>query len=461
MKVLLILPDTKGSFDVYKQSFFTKALKFLYAGFNAGNSVYIPPLGPLTIAACTPEHFDVQIVDEKVDGEVDFETDTDLVGISVSAHSACRGYQLADEFRKRGRKVVLGGFHVSSEPREALEHADAVVVGEAESVWNELLKDAKSNGLKKVYRGDEFLPLDGAPFPRWDLMDTDRYMLRHVIQATRGCPFTCEFCSVASFFGGSFRAKPVKQVLRELGPLKRGDFVCFVDDNIVGSPSYAEDLFRALIPLKIKWISQASITIANDNKLLKLAAESGCVCLLIGIETVEPANAEYMQDKYTPHLIEEQIGRIHEAGIGINGTFMLGLDGDTPKTFERTADFCIKNSIELPTFNVYSPIPGTPMFNRMRSEARLKPDGYREYEELLLSRKLFFTLKGMSETEFYEGFDRMCRTVFSYKNILNRNRRYRISLKEYLYANFVWRQSDLQLGRRSLSNLQRPKPQIL
>lgn len=454
MKLLLILPDTKGSFDVYDQSFLTKTLKFLYAGFNAGNNVYIPPLGPLTIAACTPEDFDIQIVDEKVDGEVDFETDADLVGISIFAHSARRGYRLADEFRKRGKKVVLGGFHVSSEPQEALEHADAVVVGEAESIWNELLEDAKSNALKKFYRGDKFLPLDGAPYPRWDLIDTDRYLLRHVIQATRGCPFQCEFCSVASFFKGSFRAKPVAQVLHELGPLKKGDFVCFVDDNIVGSPRYAADLFRALIPLKIKWLSQASVTIANDKELLKLAAESGCVCLLIGIETVEHANVEYMQDKYIPHLIEKQIGRIHEAGIGINGTFMLGLDGDTPATFERTSEFCIKNSIELPTFNVYSPIPGTPMFKRMKDEGRLKPNGYREYEDLLFRRKLFFDLKGMSQKEFYEGFDRMCRTVFSKKNILRRNLSYRISLKEYLYANFVWRQCDLQLGRRSFANLQ-------
>ncbi len=453
MKVLLILPDTKGSFDVYQQSFFTKTLKFLYAGFNAGNNVYIPPLGPLTIAAWTPEHFDIQITDEKVDGEVDFETDTDLVGISISAHSACRGYQLADQFRKRGRKVVLGGFHVSSEPQEALEHADAVVVGEAESVWNEVLEDARSNGLKKIYRGDDFLSLNSAPFPRWDLIDTDRYMLRHTIQATRGCPFTCEFCSVASFFRGSFRAKPVEQVLQELGPLKKGDFICFVDDNIVGSPRYAADLFRALRPLKIKWISQSSITIANDEELLKLAAESGCVCLLIGIETVEPSNGVYMQDKFIPHKIEKQIGRIHEAGIGINGTFMLGLDGDTPGTFDRTADFCIKNAIELPTFNVYSPIPGTPMFKRMKAEGRLAHDGYREYEDLLFRRKLFHVLKGMSQKEFYEGFDRMCRKVFSYRNILSRNLRYRNSFKEYLYANFVWRQCDFQLGRRSIADM--------
>ena len=452
MKVLLILPETKGSFDVYQQSFITKTLKFLYAGFNAGSNVHIPPLGPLTIAACTPKHFDVEIADEKVDGAVDFETDADLVGISISAHSTHRGYRLADEFRKRGRKVVLGGFHVSFEPQEALEHADAVVVGEAESVWNELLEDAKSKGLKKIYRGDDFLPLDNAPFPRWDLIDTDRYMLRHTIQATRGCPFTCDFCSVASFFRGSFRAKPVEQVLQELGPLKNGDFICFVDDNIVGSSHYASDLFRALIPLNIKWISQASITIANDKELLRLAAESGCVCLLIGIETVEPSNRIYMQDKFLPHKIEKQISRIHEAGIGINATFMLGLDGDKPGTFERTADFCIKNAIELPTFNVYSPIPGTPMFKRMNAEGRLALDGYREYEDLLFRRKLYHELKGMSQKEFYLGFDQMCRKVFSYRNILRRNLKYRISLKEYLYANFVWRQCDFQIGRRSLAD---------
>jgi radical SAM superfamily enzyme YgiQ (UPF0313 family) len=451
MRVLLILPDTKGSLDVYKPSSISKILRFFYPGVDAGSRVLLPPLGLLTIAACTPEHIDIEIIDEKVNGRVNLSNDADLIGISIFAHTARRGYEIADQFRKKGHKVVLGGFHASFMIKEALEHADAVVVGEAEPVWGQMLEDAHAGRLKRIYNGNSLLALKHTPFPRFDEIDMKRYMLKHVIQATRGCPFDCDFCSVAAFFGGTFRVKPVEQVLHELGPLNEGEWICFVDDNIVGSPRYAADLFKALIPLKIRWIAQSSITIADDKELLKLAAESGCACLLIGIETVEPANVAYMGGKIKLDRLEEQLGRVHEAGIGINGTFILGLDGDTLETFEKTASFCINNYIELPSFMVFNPIPGTPMFNQMRQDGRLRVDGYREYEALLFRRKIFYTLRGISETDFYEGFDRMCRMTYSYTNILRRNMKYRTSFKEFLYGNFVWRQCDLQLGRRSLA----------
>jgi len=451
MKVLLILPDTKGSFDVYKPSSITRVLRFFYQGFDAASSVFLPPLGLLTIAACTPEHIDIDIIDEKVDGRVNLSNDADLIGVSIFAYTARRGYEIADHFRKKGQKVVLGGFHVSSMIEEALEHADAVVVGEAEPVWEQILEDARSGKLKRIYNGSSLLPLQYTPSPRVDKIDMNPYIFKHVIQATRGCPFDCDFCSVAAFFGGTFRVKSVEQVLHELGPLNKGELICFVDDNIVGSPRYAAELFKALIPLKIRWVGQSSITIANDKELLKLAAESGCAGLLIGIETLEPANLAYMGGKIVLDRLEEQLGRLHEAGIGINATFILGLDGDTLETFEKTSSFCINNYIELPSFMVFNPIPGTRIFNQMRKEGRLRFDGYREYEALLFQRKIFYTLKGMSERDFYEGFDKMCRKTYSYTNILRRNLKYRTSFKEYLYVNFVWRQCDLQLGRRSLA----------
>lgn len=451
MRVLLILPETKGSLDVYKPPSLIRVLKFFYPNFNA-SSVFLPPLGLLTIAACTPEDVEIEIIDEKVEGRVDLKTGADLIGISIFAYNARRGYEIADQFRKKGRKVVLGGFHVSLMVKEALEHADAVAVGEAEPVWRQIIEDARAGRLKQIYDGKTFLPLTHTPIPRLDEIELKPYMLKHVIQATRGCPFHCDFCSVAAFFGGTFRVKPVEQVLRELGPLKEGEAICFVDDNIVGSPGYAAQLFKALIPLKIRWIGQSAITIANNKELLKLAAESGCVGLLIGIETVEPANIAYTGGKVNLDRLEEQLGRIHEAGLGVNATFILGLEGDTLETFDKTARFCIRNCIELPSFMVFNPIPGTPLFNQMRQDGRLRLDGYREYESLLFRRKIFYTLKGMSERDFYEGFDRMCRMTFSYQNILRRNMKYRINFKYVLYANFLWRHNVLHLGRRSLEN---------
>ena len=457
MKILLILPETKGSFDVYKQSPLTKMLRYFYSGADVSRNVFFPPLGLLTVAACTPEDIDVQIVDEKVGDRIDFNLDVDLVGISIFAYSARRGYEIADRFRSRNRKVVLGGFHVFFSAEEALQHADAVVIGEAEPVWKILLEDLRAGTLKRIYKAEEFLPLDHTPPPRFDLVDLSRYFLKNVAQVTRGCPFNCDFCSVRAYFGPTFRTKPVEQVLRELGRIREGDWVCFVDDNIVGSPRYAMELFKSLIPLKIRWISQGSLSIANSEELLQLAAESGCACLLAGIESVEPVNMRHTGGKISLDRLEEQINRIHEAGIGINGSFMLGLDGDTPETFERMARFCIQNRIELPSFNAFNPIPGTKIYERMKTEGRLRCNGYREYEDLLFRRKLFYTPKGMTEKEFHVGFDWMCREVFSYKNILRRNMKYRIHFLDYLYVNFVWRQCDIQLGRRSLAD--HPDPQ--
>ena len=453
MKLLLILPATLGSFDVYKRSPMTRLLRAFFSAVNINSNFFLPPLGLLTIAACTPDDVDVTIIDEKVNGPVDPNLEADLVGISIFAHSAHRGYELADQFRARNRKVVLGGYHASTEVDEALAHADAVVCGEPESLWKDLLDDFRNGQLKRVYKAERFVDLNGIPPLRFDLIDMDRYLLKTTIQATRGCPLRCDFCSVGAFFDGSFRCKPVAQVIDGIKPVRPGDLVCFVDDNITGSPQYASELFEALKPLQIRWISQASINIANNKKLLKLAADSGCICLLIGLETLETKNMGYLQGKIKLSKVEDQIASIHEHGISINGSFIFGFDGDTLDTFDRTAEFCIRNYIELPSFNVFNPIPGTMLYEQMKNEGRLKNNGYSEHEKLLFSRKPFYSLKNMTEREFYEGFDRMCRTVFSYSNMFRRNLKYRICFKEHIYTNFVWRQCDLQLGRRSFRNL--------
>lgn len=453
MKILLILPDTKGSTDVWRPSALTRMVRFLCSGTIVSGSSLLPPLGLLTIAASTPAEVDVAIVDEKVGDRIDLDADVDLVGISILAHSARRGYEIADQFRRNGRKVVLGGFHASLMWEEALGHADAVVVGEAEPVWKCVVEDARAGTLRRIYRSEGFQSLQHSPPPRIDLIGMHRYMVKNVIQVTRGCPFGCDFCSVSAYFGQTFRVKPVEQVLRELRSVREGDFVVFVDDNIVGKPGYAKDLFKALVPLRITWVSQGSLSIANDGDLLKLAAESGCWNLLVGIETVEAANTESVGRKIEPARLEEQIRRIHEAGIGIAGSFMFGLDNDTPETFEKTSSFCTRNHIEVPSFNALNPTPGTSLFRRMNGEGRLRNNGYREYEDILFRRKLFYCPARMSEREFYEGFDRMCRKVFSYADILRRNLKHRIHFKEHLYANLLFRECDFQLGRRSMANL--------
>ncbi|HJW88596.1 MAG TPA: cobalamin-dependent protein, partial [Dehalococcoidia bacterium] len=223
------------------------------------------------VAALTPPEFEVSLTDENVRA-IDFRKAPDLVGITALTATAQRAYDIADVFRARGVKVILGGIHPSFLPEEASQHADSVVIGEAEGVWPSLLEDFKANKLQKVYRQPERPSLLGLPIPRRDLFAGGAYFVSNTLQTTRGCPYSCAFCSVTSFFGRSYRCRSVEEVLKEIETFKDRKLVAFIDDNIVGNPRFAKELFRALVPYKIKWVAQASVTIAGDVELLQLAA---------------------------------------------------------------------------------------------------------------------------------------------------------------------------------------------
>jgi radical SAM superfamily enzyme YgiQ (UPF0313 family) len=218
----------------------------------------IPHLGLAMVAALTPPEVEVSLTDENV-AVVDFQKEIDLVGITALTITAQRAYEIADNFRARGAKVILGGAHPSVLPEEASQHADAVVIGEAEGIWPNLINDFKANKLQRVYRQRERPSLVNLPIPRRDLFAKGAYYITNTISATRGCPYSCSFCSVTSLFGHTYRCRPVEEVLKEIETLNQREFIVFVDDNIVGNPKLAKELFRALIPYKIKWVSQASV----------------------------------------------------------------------------------------------------------------------------------------------------------------------------------------------------------
>jgi radical SAM superfamily enzyme YgiQ (UPF0313 family) len=379
MKLKLIVPTTNYNL-VYRK----KALT--------------PPLGMATIAALTPPEIVTSITDESVT-VVDFKEEVDLVGITTLTSTALRAYEIADTFRALGVTVILGGIHASMQPDEASQHADAVVIGEAEGIWSRVLDDFKMGRLKEVYRQPERPSLHNLPIPRRELFTEGAYFVKNTISATRGCPYSCSFCSVTPFFGHTYRCRPIEEVLREVDTFNNRQPIFFVDDNIAGNPNFAKELFTGLIPYKIKWFGQASVTIAKDDELLELAADSGCSGLLIGFESISPASLATIGKKI--NIVAEYqnvIKKIHSKKIGIHGFFIVGLDEDTEEVFMRTVRFAQKMRLESAGFAYPTPLPGTAFYESLDEDGRIITRDWSRYAD-----EIVFEPKLMSREALYRG----------------------------------------------------------
>ncbi len=374
-----------------------------------------PPLGLAMVAALTPPEFEVSLTDENVT-VIDFQKETDLVGITAMTITVQRAYEIADTFRARGVKVILGGSHPSALPEEASQHADAVVVGEAEGIWPNVIEDFKANKLQRIYRQGKRPSLVNLPIPRRDLFAEGAYYFRNTISATRGCPYACSFCSVTSFFGHTYRCRPVEEIIKEIETLNHRKFIGFVDDNIVGNPKFAKEFFRALVPYKIKWAAQASITIARDDELLKLAAASGCIMLLIGFETLSPASlAAVGKSINVVDEYETAIKKIHSHGIAIHGFFIFGLDEDGENIFERTVRFAQKMRLESAQFAWPVPYPGTALCESLDKAGRIITKDWSQYKS-----NIVFEPKLMSRELLQKGQDWVWREFYSLPSIWRR-----------------------------------------
>ena len=303
----------------------------------------LPYLGLLRVASLTPADWEVSIIDEKTE-RLDLSVEADLVGITAMTPAANRGYEIADSFRNRGIKVVMGGMHVSKLPDEALKHCDSVVIGEAEDLWDELLNDFEAKTLRKIYKRKSGYPsLAGRPVTNWDICENKGYLPVHFIETTRGCPHNCEFCSVTSSFGGKFRNRPVDEIETEIRGLKpfEGRFtlknvVFFVDDNIISSRRHATELLQRITPYNLKWLGQTSVNILEDDEMLKLCRQSGCMGLLVGFESLsETGLASIGKGFNNPGKYIDVVNKMHDYGIGVNGSFVLGFDHDDEGVFER------------------------------------------------------------------------------------------------------------------------------
>ncbi|MFC2019287.1 B12-binding domain-containing radical SAM protein [Chloroflexota bacterium] len=393
-----------------------------------------PPLGLAMVAAVTPPETEISLTDENVT-VIDFQKETDIVGITALTVTAPRAYEIADNFRARGVKVVLGGAHPSALPEEASQHADAVVIGEAEGIWPNLINDFKATKLQMIYRQRERPSLVNLPVPRRDLFAKGAYYVPNTLSTTRGCPYSCSFCSVTSFFGHTYRCRPVEEVLKEIETLNQRELIGFVDDNIVGNPKFAKELFRALPPYKIKWMSQASVTVARDDELLKLAAASGCMALLIGFETLSPANLAAVGKKV--NIVDEYetvIKKIHSHGIAVHGFFILGLDEDDEEVFERTVHFAQKMRLESAQFAWPVPYPGTALCESLDNAGRIVTKDWSQYES-----NLVFEPKLMSREMLQQRRDWVWREFYSLSSIWRRVGMIRRNLMAFWAVNLYYR----------------------
>ena len=394
----------------------------------------LPPLGLATVAALTPPDVTVSLTDENV-RDIDFEEQADLVGITALTVTSKRAYEIADTFRARGAKVVLGGIHPTVLPEEASQHADAVVVGEAEGVWPGLIEDFKANRLQKLYKASERPDLSALPIPRRDLFTPGAYRVKNTISTTRGCPYSCAFCTVTSFFGRTYRCRPVPEVLKEIETFRGAKFIAFLDDNIVGNPKHAKELFRGLIPYKLKWVAQCSITIAKDEELLRLAAQSGCISLFIGFESVLPQSLAAVGKKI--NVVDEYEGvikKIHSFGIGIHGFFIFGFDQDDKEVFSHTVEFARKNRIETAQFDFLTPYPGTAFGKAMDEAGRIDTKDWSRY-----GHGLVFQTGSMPRETLEEGHDWAWREFYSLRSIWRRLRYGRRYSWAFWLANLTYR----------------------
>ncbi len=401
MKLLLISPENKKSIFAYTK--------------RDVRSFWFPRLGLPTIAALTPPDVEVKILDECVE-DIDFNADVDLVGITTMTYLAPRAYEISEKFRARGVKTVLGGIHTSMCPDEAKVHADTIVVGEAEKTWPVLIEDFKRGQMKPVYKETELPVLCGFPTPRRELFRPNSYWTTNCVQTSRGCPFTCDFCTVAIFGGNQYRLRPVEEVVEEVRRLKKG-FIVFVDDNIAGNKAYAKQLFKALIPLKIQWGSQASLTMTRDAELMELAAKSGCTGLFIGVESISADNLAAANKRFNKvDKFKEEFQKFHDYGILIQTGMIFGFDHDDDSVFERTVDFLQENRIELVMFNILTPLPGTEFYKRMDAEGRITDRDWSHYD----GRHVVFQPKLMSQKTLQEGFFWAYHKFYSYPSMFKR-----------------------------------------
>jgi radical SAM superfamily enzyme YgiQ (UPF0313 family) len=373
------------------------------------------------LAALTPPGHTVTLVEEAFAPD-DTDQAVDLVGITVMTEFVLRAYQIGDRYRQKGVMVIMGGIHPTVLPEEALAHADAVVVGEAEGVWPHLLADAASGRLQRIYRADEATDVKGLPQPRRDLFpvtDVKSYAPIPVgVETSRGCPNDCEFCCIGQTLGQHYRVRPVPEVIAEIEAIA-SPHLFFVDDALGLNRPAAKKLFTEMIPLRKQWLAQGTVSLAEDVELLELMKRAGCLGLLVGFESVQSETQEEVSKiKHLSIDFYEAMTRFHGEGFGILGCFVFGFDHEDKNVFGQTLEFIMKSRMDCVQLRILTPYPGTRLYKRLLSEDRLfirdwwlhgyPPD------------TLLFEPKEMTADELLDGYARLNREIYSFRAMTKR-----------------------------------------
>lgn len=403
-------------------------------------SVPVPSNALATVAALTPRDVEIEVVNEYFQRLDESAAEANLVGISVLTMNCDRAYRIAATLRRRSIPVVMGGVHPTFCTDEVLEHVDTVVCGEAEGVWPRVLEDAAAGRLERIYRRDGFTPADEIPLPRWDVPGGAQHRRVKALTTTRGCPMGCDFCSVSAFHGKRFRGIQLEALvdcIREIQETDRPRFFFFTDDNLTIDHDRAARFFEMLTPLRIRWFSFASLDIVRDTRLLALAARSGCKQLFIGFESLLDENlAIHHKALNRPNEYARAIETIHAHGISIMASFIFGLDEDRPDVFLRTMEFCEANRIEQPQFNILTPLPGTRLLERLRTEDRIVDTDWSHYD----MNHVVFEPRHMSSEQLQEGHNWAWKYAYSPRIILRRLRRIPWNRRGYNFvSNFMQR----------------------
>ena len=378
----------------------------------------LPALNVALLAALTPDDWDVEIIYETIE-DVPFDSDADLVAISAMGVGLWRGLQIAAEFRERGKPVIIGGPMATLVPERVLDQGvDSVCVGEAEGVWEQILRDFERGALKRIYRGGTTCDIS-FPVPRYDLIAAKKIGWFLPVQAGRGCPYRCEFCSIAAAYHGRYRRRPIEDVIRDIEAAKSLGYsrILLLDDNIASDPRYALALFAAVEKQHVQWMGQCALSIARHPQLLAAAVRSGCTTLSFGLETVNQASLDSVNKRFAQvEDYEECLRIIREAGIDVSTEMILGMDGDGPDTFKRTAEFVLRNRITLPRFYVLTPIPGTALHDRFVDAGRITDSNFAHYN----AAQVVFQPASMTGEELERGYWELYDRVFTPSSILRR-----------------------------------------
>lgn len=379
--------------------------------------LYFVGLALPLLAAYTPVEWEVELILETIE-DIPFNTDAEVIGISSMGHAVIRTLDIAQEFKKRGKTVILGGYMVSLMPEEAKKYCDSVVVGDGEGVWGKVLNDIENDALQPYYR-QELTSLENMPLPRYDLLLKKNIGNFLPIQAGRGCPNACSFCSVYCLYRGKYIRRSIPEVIRDIKHLKDLGFnkLLLLDDNIASDEEYMYKLSQEIKKLKMQWMSQCSITIAKNEKLLKALADSGCSVLSFGIESIKQESLKELNKGWAKTSeYPELINKIRSAGIEVSTEMVVGTDADTIESIRETAQFIDDNKIIVPRFYILTPIPGTDLFKKLEAKNKIYNRDIYSYN----GTEAVHIPANMTPEELTAAYWKLYNQVFSLRSIIKR-----------------------------------------